>query len=127
MINKNPVDLCNEKPIEKHDVMVNSKIADSIISMQHKSIQGNWFSRSVRRFTRSMETIETPSTIQKQKEVALIEINNEEEITFLDHNNIENDKSDEKNTKENNDMVYECSGKHSHDMLECNPSSARNS
>ena len=126
IINKNPVDLCNEKPIANPNVGVNSKIADSVMSMKRKSIQGNSVSRSVHRFTHNIETIETHATIQQQKEVVLIEIDSEEEIMFPDHDNIENDKPDEMKSEENNDMVNGSSCKHSHDMSECNPSYVRN-
>ena len=55
-----------------------------------------------------------------------VEIDDEDEITFPDHNSIENDKLDEKKVEENDDVVNECSCKHSHDILDYNPSSMRN-
>ena len=69
IINKNEVDIGNEKPIENPDVGVNSKIVESLMSVKHKYIKGNSVSRSVRIFTRDMETIETLATIEQQKEL----------------------------------------------------------
>ena len=57
------VTICNEKLIQNPNVVFNSKIADSVMSKKHKSKQGDSVSRSSYRFTRNMETIETPATV----------------------------------------------------------------
>ena len=110
IIDENLVEICNEKLIQNPNVVVNSKIADSVMSKKRKFKKGDSISNSARRFTQSMETIETHATVQQQKVTLLVEIGSKDEITFPDHNSIENDKHGENKVEENDHMVNECSG-----------------